>query len=242
MEFDKDSHTDHISGEFNQELESLKTNLMTMGGLVEKQIADAMNGLLNGNADLANQAVTSDIHTNQWDLDIDELCAKIIARRQPTASDLRMVIAVNKASSDLERIGDEASKIGRHAEMLVAEEDSLPSAGYAETRHISVLVREMLNNSLTAFARYDTELAYQVAKKDREVDQEYTSAMRSLATYMMEDPRSITRVMNIIWVLRSLERIGDHSQNICQHLIYLVKGVNVSHSSMKEIKAAVRKE
>lgn len=242
MNFDKDSHTDHISGEFNAELESLKTNLMTMGGLVEKQVSDAMNGLLESNAALAKQAVESDTHTNQWELNIDELCAKIIARRQPTASDLRMVIAINKASGDLERIGDEASKIGRHAEMIVSEGDGNSAAGYAETRHISALVKDMLNNALTAFARYDTELAYQVAKKDREVDQEYTSAMRSLATYMMEDPRSISRVMNIIWVLRSLERIGDHSQNICQHLIYLVKGVNVSHSSMKEIKATVRKD
>lgn len=240
MDFVKDGHTDHISREFNEELEALKTNLMTMGGLVEKQIADAMNGLLSGNADLASQAVKSDLHTNEWDLSIDELCAKIIARRQPTAGDLRMVIAVNKASADLERIGDEASKIGRHAEMLVEEGES--PAGYAETRHISTLVRDMLNQSLTAFARYDAELAYQVAKKDREVDQEYTSAMRSLATYMMEDPRSITRVMSIIWVLRSLERIGDHSQNICQHLIYLVKGVNVSHSTMKEIKKTVRED
>ncbi len=240
MEFDKDGHSDHISQEFNEELESLKTNLMTMGGLVEKQISDAMNGLLGGNVELASQAVNLDTQTNDWDIVIDELCVKIIARRQPTAGDLRMVIAVNKASADLERIGDEAAKIGRHAVMLVNEGES--PAGYAETRHISVLVRDMLNNALTAFARYDTELAYKVAKKDREVDEEYTSAMRSLATYMMEDPRSITRVMNIIWVLRSLERIGDHSQNICQHLIYLVKGVNVSHSSMKEIKKTIREE
>lgn len=240
MEFDKDSHTDHISQEFNEELESLKTNLMTMGGLVEKQISDAMSGLLDGNSILAQQAEEADAHTNQWEIDIDELCVKIIARRQPTAGDLRMVIAVNKAAGDLERIGDEASKIARHAQVL--GEEGLSPTGYAETRHIGVLVRDMLNQSLTAFARYDTELAYRVMKEDREVDQEYISAMRALATYMMEDPRSISRVMNIIWVLRSLERIGDHSRNLCEHLIYLVKGVNVSHSSLKEIKNTIREE
>lgn len=238
MEFDKDAHSDHISEEFNSELEALKTNLMTMGGLVEKQVSDAINGLLGGNAEMATRAVEADAQTNQWDIEIDELCTRIIARRQPTAGDLRMVIAINKASADLERIGDEATRIGKHAEMLLAEGES--PAGYAETRHIGVLVRDMLNNSLTAFARYDTELAYQVAKKDREVDEEYTSAMRSLVTYMMEDPRSISRVLNIIWVLRSLERMGDHSRNICQHLIYLVKGVNVSHSSLKQMKKTIR--
>lgn len=240
MEFDKDGHTDHISQEFNEELEALKTHLMTMGGLVEKQVSDAINGLLGGDGDLATRAVEADMQTNQWDLDIDELCTRIIARRQPAAGDLRMVIAINKASADLERVGDEAARIGKHAAMLLKEGES--PAGYAETRHIGVLVREMLNNALTAFARYDTELAYKVAKKDREVDEEYTSAMRSLVTYMMEDPRSISRILNIIWVLRSLERIGDHSRNICQHLIYLVKGVNVSHSTLKQMKQTIREE
>ena len=143
-------------------------------------------------------------------------------------------MAISKAPNDLERIGDEAARIARHAENLVQEGES--PFGYAETRHIGALIREMLNSALTAFARYDTELAYQVVKKDKQVDDEYKSAMRALVTYMMEDPRSISRTLNIIWVLRSLERIGDHSRNICQHLIYLVKGINVSHSSLKQIK------
>ncbi len=234
MEFDKDAHTDHISQDFNDELEAIKSHLMTMGGIVEKQISDSLEALIKGNAALAERAQEVDKQVNRWEVTIDELCARIIARRQPAASDLRMIIAISKATHDLERIGDEATRIAKHAEFLAKEGES--PAGYAETRHIGTLVGEMLGNALTAFARYDTDKAYEVAQRDKEVDEEYKSAMRSLVTYMMEDPRSISRVLNVIWVLRSLERIGDHSRNISQHLIYLVKGVNVSHSSLKQMK------
>ncbi len=234
MDFNKDAHTDHISQEFNDELEAIKSHLMTMGGLVEKQLSDGIEALINGNMELAERAQETDKQTNQWEMTIDELCTRIIARRQPAASDLRMIVAISKATSDLERIGDEAARIAKHAEMIGKEGES--SFGYAETRHIGTLIRDMLTSALTAFARYDTDLALDVVKKDKQVDDEYKTAMRSLVTYMMEDPRSISRTLNIIWVLRSLERIGDHSRNICQHLIYLVKGINVSHSSLKQIK------
>lgn len=239
MEFDKDAHSDHISQEFNEELETLKSNLMTMGGIVERQIRDAMEALHTGNSELALRVQEVDHQTNQWEIDIDELCTRVIARRQPAASDLRMIISITKATNDLERIGDEAVRIAKHADMLYRDGDF--PVGAAETRYIGVLVSEMLNNALTAFARYDTDLAYKVAKSDRNVDDEYTSGVRSLVTYMMEDPRSISRVLNILWVLRSLERIGDHAQNISEHLIYLVKGVNVSHSTMKQIKKTLDK-
>ncbi|MCW8884760.1 MAG: phosphate signaling complex protein PhoU [Motiliproteus sp.] len=238
MEYNKDAHSDHISQKFNEELETMKSHLMTMGGLVEKQVKDSIESLIDGNSELAERAQATDTQTNEWEMTIDDLCTTVIARRQPAASDLRMIVAISKASNDLERIGDEAARIAKHAELLVSEGES--PFGYAETRHIGNLVREMLNNALTAFARYDVELAYQVAKKDRQVDDEYKTAMRSLVTYMMEDPRSISRILNIIWVIRSLERIGDHSRNICQHLIYLVKGVNVSHSSLKQIEKTIK--
>ncbi|WP_207060706.1 phosphate signaling complex protein PhoU [Motiliproteus sp. SC1-56] len=238
MEFQKDAHTDHISRQFNEELEGIKSHLMTMGGIVEKQLQDAVTALLDGDSELAERARQSDKLINAWEVEIEEQCTQIIARRQPAASDLRLIMAVSRAVNDLERVGDEAARIAQQAAKLAAEGES--PRGYSETRHISGLIREMLNGSLTAFARYDTDLAYKVAKMDRDVDDEYKSAMRALATYMMEDPRSISRILNIIWVLRSLERIGDHARNICQHLIYLVKGINVSHASLKEIKATLR--
>ncbi len=233
MQFDKDAHSDHISKQFNEELEEIKSHLMSMGGMVEKQLSDALEALIEGNTDLAERARKNDEQTNRMEVDIDEQCTRIIARRQPAASDLRLIIAISKAVNDLERIGDEAARIARHAIML-AEEGQSPR-GYTETRHIGNLIRGMLSNALTAFARYDTELAFKVAQEDAAVDQEYKSAMRALVTYMMEDPRHISRVLNIIWVLRSLERIGDHTRNLAQHLIYLVKGINVSHSSLKQI-------
>lgn len=237
MAFNKDAHSDHISQQFNQELETIKTHMMTMGGLVEKQLADAVQGLLEGDSELGEQARKNDKVTNEWELSIEEQCTQIIARRQPAASDLRLIIAISRAVSDLERIGDEAARIGKFAVSLAEAGDT--QKGYSEVRHISALVSDMLHDALNAFTRYDTELAYKVASKDRQVDDEYTSAMRSLATYMMEDPRAITRTLNVIWVLRSLERVGDHARNICQHLIYLVKGVNVSHSTLKQLKSTI---
>ena len=164
---------------------------------------------------------------------IDEECTRILARRQPAASDLRLVMAVTRATSDLERIGDEASKIASHA-IKLAEEGESPR-GYIETRHIGNHVRNMIKDALTAFARFDTELALTVAQEDKAVDLEYRSAMRALVTFMMEDPRSISRVLNVIWVLRSLERIGDHANNIAEYVIYLVKGMDVRHSSLESI-------
>ena len=237
MEFNKDAHSDHISQQFNAELEQIKTHLMAMGGLVEKQLTDALNAMIEGDSSLAERARQTDKQINMMDLTIDEECTRIIARRQPAASDLRLVVAISKAVSDLERIGDESCRIARHAIKLVEEGES--PRGYTETRQIGNHVSEMVRDSLTAFARYDTDLAYRVAKEDEAVDEEYKFAMRSLITYMMEDPRSIARTMNIIWILRSMERIGDHARNIAQHLIYLVKGVNVSHSSPEQIQKSL---
>jgi len=193
---------------------------------------------MTGDAELAASAEKVDSLTNDMEVELDEQCTTIIALRQPAAKDLRLIIAISKAASDLERIGDESCKICRHSIDLAEEFEA--TRGYMEIRHIGTLIREMVKDVLTAFARNDAELAYKVAKMDKAVDQEYRTAMRLLATYMMEDPRSISRTLNIIWALRSLERIGDHACNMAEHLIYMVSGQNVRHSSLQQLKAAAQ--
>jgi len=238
MELNNDSYSTHISQQFNDELEQIRTQMLTMGGIVERQVHDAIEALLTGDAQLAEQSLAVDQQTNDMELMIDEQCTMIIARRQPAASDLRLIVSISKAVSDLERMGDEAGRICRQAIELVDSGET--QRGYQEIRHIGNQVRAMVKDVLTAFARGDVEMAYKVAKQDRAVDQEYRSAMRSLVTFMMEDPRSISSCLNVIWVLRSLERIGDHSRNMAEHLIYLVSGTDVRHQSLSEIKATVK--
>ncbi|MDE1461681.1 phosphate signaling complex protein PhoU [Spartinivicinus poritis] len=237
MDINSDAHTQHISQQFNAELEEVRNSLLAMGGSVEKQVSDAVRALIDADSELGKQVRKNDDQINAMELTIDEECARILARRQPAASDLRLVIACSKMSTDLERIGDEAAKIAGHA-IELTEEGEAPK-GYIETRHIGARVRRMVQESLTAFARFDTEMALRVAQEDKSVDLEYQSAMRELVTFMMEDPRSITRVLNIMWVLRSLERIGDHARNIAEHVIYLVKGTDVRHIGLKRMKEEV---
>ena len=227
----------HISQQFNNELEELRNNLLSMGGLVEKQVTDAIDCLINADSEAAMTVCEKDTDINYMEIAIDEECSRILARRQPAASDLRLVIACSKASTDLERIGDEAAKIARFA-ISLSEQGEAPK-GYIETRHIGNHVRQMVQDSLNAFARFDADLALAVAKEDKAVDREYKSATRELVTYMMEDPRSITRVLNIMWVLRSLERIGDHARNLAEYVIYLVKGTDVRHIGIKRIQEEV---
>ena len=234
MDTTKDVHTHHISQKFNEELNDAKKHLMDLGGLVEKQVADAIESLVEANSELASAVQREEINVDNMEIFVDQECTRILAKRQPAASDLRLVLMVSKTTADLERIGDEANKIARHA-ITLCEDDKSPR-GYVEVRHIGVLVKQMLNASLDAFARFDVDAALDVVQQDKTVDQEYRSALRELITYMMEDPRSITRVMNIMWVLRSLERIGDHARNVAEHVIYLVKGLDVRHTSVEEIK------
>jgi phosphate transport system protein len=232
----KDGHVGHISQQFNTELDEILTHLMTMGGLIEQQLKDAILGLKSGDTELLQGAIKADDQINIMEMHLDEQCTRIIARRQPAASDLRLVIAISKAVADLERMGDEICRIANSANKLTK---GFPGEGYAQVRHISDLVATMVSDSLTAFARYDADLAYEVAKRDDEVDQEYKFAMRALVTQMMEEPQTIKQSMHIIWMLRSLERVGDHAQNVAQHLIYLVKGINVSHSSVAQMHATL---
>lgn len=229
MDITNDPHSQHISRQFNQELESLKTQLLAMGGLVERQLNEVIAALMEGDFDAAEQVRNRDREINEFQLEIDDECTHILARRQPTASDLRLVMAVTRATSDLERMGDEANKIARHALSLI--EEGQTSRGFTEIRHISTRVRDMVRQALTAFARMDVSLAREVLGEDEIVDQDYQTAMRSLVTFMMEDPRSISSVLNVIWILRSLERVGDHADNLAESVVYLVEGDDIRHTS-----------
>lgn len=237
---DRSHFGQHSSSQFNDEMESIRSHLMEMGGLVEKQIVDAVQSLLQADSQLAEAVLETEERVDKFEKLIDAECARVLALRQPAASDLRMIIAVSKCVSDLERIGDESAKIAKMAIKLTEEGES--PRGYVEVRHIGNSVRTMLGDALDAFARFDAEKAVEVAAQDKDVDLEYRSAMRSLVTFMMEDPRAISRILNIIWSLRSLERIGDHSRNIAEQLIFLVEGKDVRHISVEEIADQVAKK
>lgn len=238
MAMDIKSHTHHISQQYNLELDEIKTKLSEMGGLAQRQVSDAIQALIDADAETAERVVRDDDEVNAMEVDIDEACIHILARRQPAASDLRLVIAVTKAITDLERVGDEASKIARQAIALSKEGSAL--RGYVEVRHIGGQVSRMLNDSLDAFARLDMDLALRVVQTDDTVDLEYASAMREMITFMMEDPRRISRALNIMWTLRSLERIGDHARNLAQYVVYLVKGADVRHESYDDIQEHIQ--
>jgi phosphate transport system protein len=229
----QDSYQQHISAQFNAELEAVKNHLLKMGGRVEQQLAAAVEALVKMDSGEASKIIALDKEVNRMEVSIDDECARILARRQPAASDLRLVLAVSKVITDLERIGDEAGKIARQA-IKLSEEGGSPS-NFVELRHIGLHVAEMLGKSLDAFARLDVAAAVEVVKQDREVDREYGSAMRSLVTFMMEDPRVISAVLNEMWALRSLERVGDHASNIAEHVIYLVRGLDVRHIEIDEL-------
>jgi len=237
MDLDNKGYTAHISQQFNKDLENLKNHILHMGGRVERQVQNALKALLDNDSELAEQVRVEENEIDNLEISIDEECTRILALRHPAASDLRMVVAVYKAITDLERIGDEAYKISKLAINLI-DEGAAPW-GYVQTRHIGQLVSVMVHNALDAFARFDVNAAYRVVKEDKAVDVEYESSMRQLMTYMMEDPRSISKIIKIMWALRALERIGDHAGNIAEHVIYLVKGKDVRHASQDDIKREI---
>lgn len=233
----KELTSDHTSKQFNNELEALRQHFLTMGGVVELQVQNSVQALIDSNGSLAEDVKDKDATVNDLDSIIDQECNRILAKRQPAAGDLRMVLAISKAVNELERMGDEAKKIARLTLKLIDEGES--PRGYVEINRIGQMVSRMIHDTLDAYARLDIDAAITVVKQDRMVDEEYKTALRSLVTYMMEDPRSISRVLNVIWVLRSLERIGDHSRNVCQHLVFMVKGIDVRHVHANEIDAQV---
>ncbi len=229
----QEDYTQHISGQFNAELETLRNHMLEMGGKVEQQLSNAIEALVNMDSGRAELIINLDHEVNQMEMNIDDQCSSILARRQPAASDLRLVVAIIKVNTDLERIGDEAAKVARQAVRL-SEAGNSPS-NFVEIRHIGTHVADMLRRSLDAFARLDVDMAVDVVKNDTVVDREYGSALRSLMTFMMEDPRSIGSIINEMWALRSLERIGDHASNIAEHVVYLVRGQDVRHGRLEEL-------
>lgn len=230
----------HISQQYNSALDDLKTEFLELGGVVELQMVNSVRAITDVNIDLAQEVMSVEKDVDVREMAIDDLCTQIIARRQPTASDLRLVMAISKSTRDLERIGDEANKIAKMA-IAISENEELPH-GFSELRNLGRHVQEIVNTTLTAFARYDVDMALNVVNKDKEIDREYGTAMRELITHMMEDPRNISRSMNVIWALRALERIGDHAGNIAEQIIYLVKGLDVRHQSADEMAKQVNKE
>jgi len=233
MNSQAEGHGHHISQQFNAELEDVKKHMLEMGGVVEKQLNDALEAAVNADSGLGLKVTQDDDEIDSLEVSIDEECHLILARRQPAASDLRLVLAIIKTVRDLERIGDESAKIA-HMAIKLSEEGELPE-GFVEFKHSGDQVTRMVNLALDAFARYDAEAALAVAQQDAIVDKEYGSATRSMITYMMEDPRSISRVLNLLWALRAMERVGDHAKNISEHVIYLVKGMDVRHENMKKV-------
>ncbi|MFL0810751.1 MAG: phosphate signaling complex protein PhoU [Agarilytica sp.] len=224
----------HISQQYNADLEQLRTALLEMGGLVEEQLANAIEAIETANSELAERVLSVEDEVDSREMAIDSECMTILARRQPTASDLRLVMMASKGIRDLERMGDEAHKIAKMAIALNVEGGTTPR-GFVELRHLASEVKKIVRISLDSFARYDVNAAVKVVRYDRDIDTEYKSAVREMITYMMEDPRQITRVMNILWTLRALERIGDHARNIAEQVIYLVHGMDIRHTSIGDI-------
>lgn len=231
----------HISQQFNSDLEHLRTHLLELGGIVEAQVVDAVKAIETADGGLAERVLQTEREIDRREINLDRECTLILARRQPAASDLRLVLMVTKTTHDLERMGDEAEKIAKMA-IAINEDGGASPRGYVELRHIATNVINMVNACLDAFARYDVTQAIKVVRDDNTVDMEYRTALRELITYMMEDPRSITRVMNILWALRALERIGDHARNIAENVIYMVHGMDVRHISLAEIEQKIADE
>lgn len=223
----------HISGQFNEDLERVINLVMHMGGLVEKQLIDALTAVVDADENLAKKVLSDDYKINSLEVSIDDECTQIIAKRQPAAGDLRLIMAVVKTIADLERIGDEAEKI---ANVALEDFSSKQKELLLSLDNLGRRVLEFLQLSLDAFTRMDVETAIKIHSTDEKIDREYEALMRQLMTYMMEDPRSIPQIMSVIWSARALERIGDRCQNICEYIIYFVKGKVVRHTTSEDMK------
>ncbi|OYD26193.1 phosphate signaling complex protein PhoU [Oceanimonas baumannii] len=230
---DKLNLNKHISGQFNAELEGVLNQVLVMGGLVEQQLTDAITAIHEQDMAMARQIVANDHKVNALEVQVDEECTRIIAKRQPAASDLRLVLAIIKTITDLERIGDVAKRIG----MMLLDNANKKQPPLVSMENMGRRTVRMLHEVLDAFARMDVEAAIEVHKEDDKVDREYESIIRELMTFMMEDPRSIPHVLNVLWCARSLERVGDRVQHICEYIIYFVKGKDVRHTSDEDIRS-----
>lgn len=224
---------EHIAKQFDVDLSNIRTRVLQMGGLIEQQIVDAMAALDRGDLALADQVVDRDHLVNRHEVELDEACTHIIARRQPAASDLRTVMMVVKTITDLERMGDEAKKIAKKARALHAADT--PFKARVPLQHAATLALDMLRKALDAFARMDVSAAAQIARQDKEVDAEFKAIMRQLITFMMEDPRTITSSLDVLFIAKSIERIGDHAKNLSEYVVYMAKGRDVRHIGIEAI-------
>lgn len=223
--------SEHTSKQYDAELESVRAKVLQMGGLVEQQLVKALNALVELDSAQANEVIQIEQRVNELEVQVDEDCSHIIARRQPAAGDLRMIMMVVKTITDLERIGDEATKIARVAQKF-CDADRIFTPKFTEIKNMVALSREMLRTALDGFARLDSSKTAEVARQDEQVDEQFRSAMRQLITFMLEDPRTISMSLEVLFVAKSLERIGDHAKNIAEYVVYMVKGKDVRHSSL----------
>lgn len=229
--------TQHISHKFNEEIEDIRNKVLVMGGLVEQQTVEAVEAVIKGDIELAEQVVQGDKAVNALEQEIDKDCLLIIAKRQPAAFDLRLLIGISKTITELERIGDQATRIAEMAFKL--EDANRDYSDFSELKHLSELVRTILHDALDVFARLDIQNSVEILARDKQIDQEYVSVFRQLTLAMMEDSRNIKRALNVMTVIRSLERIGDHACNVCDYVIYAVKGADVRHMDQKEIEQTI---
>lgn len=235
---EKSDLSHHILSRYNEDLERIRTNVLQMGGLVEDQLKRAVTALIEGDSRSGEDVARNDHKVNAMEISIDDDCSRVLATRSPAASDLRLIVAVLKTITDLERMGDEAEKIGYIGARLASMEQ--PADRYREIKHIGRLVGDMMHEALDAFARLDAEAAVVVAKKDRLIDEEYEAIQRQCITFMMEDPRTIRRALDVLWVARAIERIGDHAKNICEYVIYMVYGKDVRHVHLDDVERQIQ--
>ncbi len=224
-------YTEHLSKQYDSDLEDVRSRVLQMGGLVESQILSAIECFSTGNYDLMARVNDADRQVNSYEVEIDDACAHIVARRQPAASDLRLIMAVSKIVTDLERTGDEAEKIARMAKQIY-DRGRLLIPRSADVRHAGHLAVTMLRRVLDAMARLDAEEAERIIAEDATIDGEFRGIVRQLVTYMMEDPRTISTALDIVWIAKAIERIGDHAKNIAEQIIYIVRGTDVRHTTI----------
>jgi len=223
----------HIYKAYEDELAQMRRDLMRMGGLVEKQLFDAIRAIDDVDSGIAEEVLKVEPQIDQLDIDLEEQTMQIIARRQPMASDLRVILGSKRCVGDLERIGDEAQKIAKMAIKLAS--NGVSPKGYDDVRHISSSVAKMLSDALDAFSRMDVDSALEVVDQDDRVDADYKKALKELMNAMAADPDNIESIMNVVWVLRSLERIGDHAKNICEATVYIVRGKDIRHGHIDDL-------
>ena len=226
--------SEHLSKQYDQDLDDIRSRVLEMGGLVELQIQMALDAYTSGNAELVDRIIEEDERVNRFEVGIDDACIHIVARRQPAAGDLRTVMAIGKIVTDLERMGDEAEKIARMTRQLY-ESNQMPSPKFVDVGHVADVALSMLHRALDAFARSDAAEAARVVKEDAAIDAEFLAILRQLITFMMEEPRTIGRAIGVVWIAKAVERIGDHAKNIAEQVIYIVKGADVRHTDMANV-------